>query len=152
MGAAKLHLCAFYARETITAMMLAALFLVTGCSSSADDFTPNAALAPPPPFMAGVQSFGPPVPAEIAMVQMMNGIMPAAGDGFPVAELPSVPHRKCMVSSGYTSDDGRVGVGFGGPAAHDTGHGFANLYSGGQMTVQFTFALPSPVKKSFSCR
>lgn len=149
MGAAKLHLCAFYARETITAMMLAALFLVTGCSSK-DNYTPNASLAPPPPFMASVQSFGPPVPAEIAMVQMMNTIMPAAGDGFPNEEMPAVSPRKCLGFA--SSDQGRVGVGFGGPVAHDGDHGFANLHSGGQMTVQFTFSLPSPAHKNFSCR
>lgn len=150
MEVAKLRLCAFCARETFTALVLAALFLVTGCSTT--DYTPRAALAPPPPFMASVQSYGPPVPAEIAMMQMMNTIMPAAGDGFPAAELPDAAHRKCMVSSGYTADDGRVGVGFGGPSSHDAEHGFAGLHSGGQMTVKFTFALPSPVKKSFSCR
>ncbi|MCE7888029.1 MAG: hypothetical protein DYH13_11090 [Alphaproteobacteria bacterium PRO2] len=149
MVVARLHLCAFYARETFTALVLAALLLVTGCSSK-DNYTPNAALAPPPPFMASVQSYGPPVPAEIAMVRMMNSIMPAAGEGFPNAEeAPAIPGRKCL---GFTSNEGRVGVGFGGPLAHDNDHGFANLHSGGQMTVQFTFALPSPARKSFSCR
>lgn len=149
MGVAKLQACEFFAREAFTALVLAALLLVTGCSSS-DNYTPNAALAPPPPFMNSIQSFGPPVPAEIAMVQMMNSIMPAAGEGFPTVETPSMPNRKCLAFS--SRDEGRVGVGFGGTGSHDGDHGFANLHSGGQMTLQLTFALPSPAKKSFSCR
>jgi hypothetical protein len=116
-------------------------------------YTPNAALAPPPPFMASVQSYGPPVPAEIAMVQMMNTIMPAAGDGFPTAELPSVSHkemwsapasRPLMTAASVSDLAGQS------PMMRSTDSRI--FYSGGQMTVQFTFALPSPVKKSFSCR
>ncbi|MGB4106433.1 MAG: hypothetical protein WBK55_01400 [Alphaproteobacteria bacterium] len=152
MGAAKLQSCVFSSREAFTALMLAALLLVTGCGSS-DNYTPNAALAPPPPFMVSIQSYGPPVPAEIAMVRMMNSIMPAAGEGFPSAELPAnVPARKCFTSPAFNSNEGNIGFGFGGPSSHDSEYRFSGLHSGGQMTVQLTFALPSPVRRSVSCR
>ena len=152
MGVAKLQQYGFCAREALTVLTLAGLFLVTGCGSS-DNYTPNAAVAPPRPFMNSVQSYGPPVPAEIAALQMMNSIMPAAGEGFPSAELPAdMPSRKCFTSPAFSSNEGNVGFDFGGDASHDNEHRFSGLHSGGQMTVQLTFALPSSVRRSASCR
>jgi hypothetical protein len=140
------------AREAFVTLMLSVLLLVTGCSSN--DYTPRAALAPPPPFMASVQSFGPPVPAEIAMVKMMDNIMPAAGTDFFVADTTSAftDNKKCLVGSSFTQNSGRFELGTNIANLYSSEHRFSSLHEGGSMTLRMTFALPSPVKKTVSCR
>lgn len=150
MKSISLRDCGFLAREVFTALILSVLFLVTGCSSN--DYTPRAALAPPPPFMASVQSYGPPVPVEIAMARMMDSIMPAAGSDMFTVELPQASaERKCLVGSKFTSDDGHIGFGVNDSLAQSSEHRFSSLHNSGAMTLRFTVALPSPVKKTISC-
>ena len=135
--------CSSCARELFTAFVLSVLFLVTGCAS----YTERAELAPAPPFMASLQAYGPPLPAEIAMLQTINSITPAAGD-----DADTVPARHCFAGTEFKDSENPIDFGFDSAASHGSGYGFSDLHAGGQMTVRFTFALPLPSRKNFSCR
>jgi hypothetical protein len=136
------------AREAFTVLMLSVLFLVTGCGSS-DNYTPNASLAPPPPFMTGPQAYGPEVPPEIAMLMIMDNIMPAAGGEVEGPEVYGPVHKaKCFTGVSFAETGSEVNFGFGGlaPARRERDLSFSSLHNGGSMMFNMTFSLPSPVK------
>jgi hypothetical protein len=134
----------YFAREAFTVFVLAILFLVTGCSNG--DYSQRVELAPPPPGLIHPQAYGPPVPYEIAMLQSIENIFPAAG-----ADESYGPRQpECSIRTGFTQGESHFGFGYNALPQHDHDLSFSRVHANmnaPQMMIRLSVALPSAVKK-----
>lgn len=135
------------AREAFVAFLLSVIFLVTGCSSSGS--MPRTAMAPPPPFITEEQTFGPPLPIEIAVMRSAVTVEPAAGETDVLTDLPAALSIKNRCHTALDHNKGHFGLGFGDLPSYDRDLSFASLHSGrdsAEMTISYTLTLPAPQK------